>query len=244
MTTTTDNTTPIIVTATYCGDHLRYDGKTVESCRLVEGWERSYYNPQLLTGRRVMMPNGNYAPVSPDSLPDYVMGWLTTKYKILVAAREQLACEAMKAKEREAAYAAEALGDGEYACPVCGHHQHEDGECEYCGDGIVSLAAEDDAAPAEDTAEAVVVTRHPALIAYLEELGVVPAGTPVLAHASAEDVRGKHVYGVLPMRLAAEAAMLTEVSMNVPAEWRGKELSLEQIKACKPELATYKVSRI
>ena len=88
----------------------------------------------------------------------------------------------------------------------------------------------------------IIVTRHNALIEYLEELGVVPAGTPVIAHATEEDVCGKHVFGVLPMRLAAKAAMLTEVSMTIPVEWRGVELTLEQIKACKPELFTYRIN--
>ena len=91
--------------------------------------------------------------------------------------------------------------------------------------------------------DTIIITRHPALLQYLLELGVVPEGTPVLSHATVEDVRDKHVYGVLPMRLAAEAAALTEVSMNVPAEWRGTELSLEQIKACDPTLATYVIIR-
>ena len=45
------------------------------------------------------------------------------------------------------------------------------------------------------------------------------------------------------MRLAAEAALLTEVSMVIPAEWRGQELTLEQIKTCSPTLATYVVKR-
>lgn len=91
--------------------------------------------------------------------------------------------------------------------------------------------------------DTIIITRHPALLQYLRELGVVHEDTPVLSHATAEDVRCKHVYGVLPMRLAAEAAALTEVSMNVPAEWRGTELSLEQIKACDPTLTTYVVIR-
>ena len=91
--------------------------------------------------------------------------------------------------------------------------------------------------------DTVIVTRHPALLQYLHELGVVAEGTPILSHATADDVRCKHVYGVLPMRLAAEAAALTEVSMNVPAEWRGTELSLEQIKACGPTLTTYVIIR-
>ena len=92
--------------------------------------------------------------------------------------------------------------------------------------------------------ETVIVTRHAALLQYLIEQGVVNSTTHVVAHATAEDVRGKHVFGVLPMRLAAEAAMLTEVSMNVPAEWRGQELTLDQIRACSPCLTTYVVHRV
>ena len=68
-------------------------------------------------------------------------------------------------------------------------------------------------------------------------------GVDVLTHATIEDVRGKHVFGVLPMRLAAEAGLLTEVSLTVPAAWRGQELTLEQIKSCSPTLTTYEVSK-
>ena len=91
--------------------------------------------------------------------------------------------------------------------------------------------------------ETVIVTRHPALLQYLQKQGLVPADTPVLAHASEADVQGKHVIGVLPMRLASVTAKLTEVSMTVPAELRGQELSLEQIEALNPTLTTYVVRR-
>lgn len=92
--------------------------------------------------------------------------------------------------------------------------------------------------------ESIVVTRHEALLQFLQENNIVPAGTPVKVHANEVDVRGKHVYGVLPMRLAAEAAMLTEVSMVIPPEYRGRELSLENIKAFAPTLTTYKVVKV
>ena len=91
--------------------------------------------------------------------------------------------------------------------------------------------------------EKIIVTRHAALLQFLMEQGLVEEGVQVLTHATAEDVRGKHVYGVLPMRLAAEAALLTEVSLVVPLELRGKELSLENIKACNPAIATYRVAK-
>lgn len=90
----------------------------------------------------------------------------------------------------------------------------------------------------------VVVTRHPALVEYLTELGVVPAGTEVVAHATAEQVRGRHVFGVLPLHLAAEAASVTEVPLHVPAELRGVELTLEQVRQFSGPLVEYKVSRV
>ena len=90
----------------------------------------------------------------------------------------------------------------------------------------------------------VVVTRHPALVEYLTELGVVPAGTEVVTHATAEQVRGRHVFGVLPLHLAAEAASVTEVTLHVPAELRGVELTLEQVRQFAGPLVEYKVSRM
>lgn len=90
----------------------------------------------------------------------------------------------------------------------------------------------------------VVVTRHPALVEYLTELGVVPAGTEVVTHATAEQVRGRHVFGVLPLHLAAEAASVTEVTLRVPAELRGVELTLEQVRQFAGPLVEYKVSRV
>lgn len=102
------------------------------------------------------------------------------------------------------------------------------------------------AAAAQETqaVRPVVVTRHPALVEYLTELGVVPAGTEVVTHATAEQVRGRHVFGVLPLHLAAEAASVTEVTLRVPAELRGVELTLEQVRQFAGPLTTYKVSRV
>ena len=102
------------------------------------------------------------------------------------------------------------------------------------------------AAAAQETqaVRPVVVTRHSALVEYLTELGVVPAGTEVVTHATAEQVRGRHVFGVLPLHLAAEAASVTEVTLLVPAELRGVELTLEQVRQFAGPLVEYKVSRV
>lgn len=102
------------------------------------------------------------------------------------------------------------------------------------------------AAAAQETqaVRPVVVTRHSALVEYLTELGVVPAGTEVVTHATAEQVRGRHVFGVLPLHLAAEAASVTEVTLRVPTELRGVELTLEQVRQFAGPLVEYKVSRV
>ncbi len=75
-----------------------------------------------------------------------------------------------------------------------------------------------------------VVTRHPGLVAYLRELGLATEATQVISHASPEAVRGKHVCGVLPHSLSCLCERFTEVPLALPAELRGAELTLEQVR--------------
>lgn len=84
-----------------------------------------------------------------------------------------------------------------------------------------------------------IVTRHPALKDYLIERGVADASTPVLPHASEEDVKGKDVAGVLPMHLAAVTATFTTVELALPLEMRGRELSIEDMRRYCKGLRTY-----
>lgn len=91
---------------------------------------------------------------------------------------------------------------------------------------------------------AIVVTRHPALIDLLVERGIVPAGTQVLDHATAEDVHGQDVVGVLPLHLAAEAASVTELPLALTRDMRGQELSLETLRQIAGEPVTYRVTRV
>ena len=91
--------------------------------------------------------------------------------------------------------------------------------------------------------ETVVVTRHPALVAYLVEVGLVQEGVKVVTHATEDAVRRKHVIGVLPLRLAALAASITEVPLVLPPDLRGVELTLDQIRKYAGETATYAVIR-
>ena len=92
----------------------------------------------------------------------------------------------------------------------------------------------------EDT-NTVVVTRHPALITYLVQTGIVEEGVEVVSHADEAAVRGKHVIGVLPLRLAALAASITEVPLVLPPDLRGVELTIDQIREHAGEPSTYVV---
>lgn len=89
-----------------------------------------------------------------------------------------------------------------------------------------------------------IVTRHAALVMYLGEIGLAQNDTGVLQHATADDVRGKHVIGVLPLHLAAEAASVTEIPLALTADMRGRELSIDEVRAIAGEPVTYTVSRV
>lgn len=88
----------------------------------------------------------------------------------------------------------------------------------------------------------VLVTRHEALVEYFEELGI--KFDKVISHATEEDVRGNDVYGVLPLRLASFTNTVTSIDMNIPAEMRGKELSLTDIETYFTGMSTYQVKKI
>ena len=88
----------------------------------------------------------------------------------------------------------------------------------------------------------ILVTRHPALVEYFSNMGIT--FDKVITHATAEDVTGNDVYGVLPLHLASLANIVTTVDMDLPAEMRGKELSLTDIETYFTGMSTYQVKKI
>lgn len=86
-----------------------------------------------------------------------------------------------------------------------------------------------------------VVTRHPGLVAYLREQGMCDDSVEVCAHATPENVAGKRVCGVLPHNLSCLCETFTEVPLNLPAEMRGTELTLEQVRLYARDAVTYRV---
>lgn len=92
--------------------------------------------------------------------------------------------------------------------------------------------------------EKLVVTRFQSLVVYLKKIGYIEEDTKVLTHAKIDDVKGKHVFGVLPYWLSCHAAKFTEIQLRVPTERKGKELSLEEIEFYSLEPKSYVVKEI
>ena len=88
----------------------------------------------------------------------------------------------------------------------------------------------------------ILVTRHSALVEYFSNMGIT--FDKVITHATAEDVTGNDVYGVLPLHLASLANTVATVDMDLPAEMRGKELSLTDIETYFTGMSTYQVKKI
>lgn len=89
----------------------------------------------------------------------------------------------------------------------------------------------------------IVVTRHQGLVEYLREIGLIGPDAQVVAHAAPEQIRGQHVIGVLPLHLAAECASVTEIPLDLAPSQRGRELSLDEVRACARPAVTYTVRR-
>lgn len=91
---------------------------------------------------------------------------------------------------------------------------------------------------------AVVVSRHKTFIEYLKEENIVGEKTPVIGHATADDVSGKHVLGAIPPHLAVLAASVTTVPIIVPPQMRGVELSVDEIRSYARKPETYIITKM
>jgi len=87
----------------------------------------------------------------------------------------------------------------------------------------------------------IVVTRHPGLVEYLREVGLIGPEAEVIAHATADQVRGRRVIGVLPLALAALAQDVTEIPLAMAPADRGVELTCARVRQLAGPAVTYRV---
>lgn len=95
----------------------------------------------------------------------------------------------------------------------------------------------------EKLIDTVIVTRHAGQLEWLRRRGVTG---PVMDRVTADDVRGKHVIGTLPLELAAEAEKVSLVRFRSPqarqrlAETKG-DIPYEEMDALGAELVGFRV---
>jgi CRISPR-associated protein Csx16 len=91
------------------------------------------------------------------------------------------------------------------------------------------------------------VSRHPGAAEWAQAQGL--AVDRLLAHLDPAEVRaGDIVIGTLPVNLAAavcsQGARYLHLTLELPPDWRGRELSAADMVACGARLEEYRVLRV
>lgn len=89
-----------------------------------------------------------------------------------------------------------------------------------------------------------VVTRHKGLVEFLSDIRFITDDIPVKKHVNPADVQGLNVIGVLPTYLASKSNTVTVVELDIPEEYRGKELNREEVEEFAQSIKTYQVEEI
>lgn len=88
------------------------------------------------------------------------------------------------------------------------------------------------------------VSRHPGALEWAVRRGL--RADACVAHLEAEKVSpGDTVIGTLPVHLAAEVCArggrYLNLSLDLPEQWRGQELSADEMEACGAQIVQYAV---
>lgn len=90
------------------------------------------------------------------------------------------------------------------------------------------------------------ISRHPGALEWLREQGIEP--DHIVLHLEGQAIApGDLVIGTLPLHLACwvceQGAWYWHLSLDIPAEWRGQELTPQQMAACDARLEAFTVRR-
>lgn len=90
-----------------------------------------------------------------------------------------------------------------------------------------------------------IVTRHTNLIKVLQEHFPFLTDATICTHITDPSIlKNKHVFGILPLHFASLCDTITTIDMDVPSDYRGKELSYDEIKEFYKGTNTYKVTKV
>ena len=91
----------------------------------------------------------------------------------------------------------------------------------------------------------IVVTRHKALVEYLQEKGYVGSAVKVIPYIkSISEISGEIVIGVLPLHLAVYCKEVWEVPLDLPLELREVELGIKDIWRYANPIQCYQVKNL
>ena len=97
--------------------------------------------------------------------------------------------------------------------------------------GAITLHGPGPEQVAAELARPLIVTRHAGLVDHLRAEWPETSDWEVKPHASAEDVRGRVVVGVLPAHLAALTMLHVEIPLDMTQAQRGAELDANAVRA-------------
>lgn len=91
------------------------------------------------------------------------------------------------------------------------------------------------------------ITRHPGAIEWATRHGI--AWDKYVAHLDPNEITtGDTVIGTLPVHLAAivcaNGGRYFNLSLDLPAHWRGRELNADELEACNARFEQYDIKRI
>ena len=100
----------------------------------------------------------------------------------------------------------------------------------------------------EEKMKKIIITRHEAFVPFLKTLGVITPNEEfeVIDHITSNDViANKNVItSGLPLHLCAMAHKVTIVTLNIPFEKRGKELSIKNMESFFKGVKTFEVKEV
>lgn len=94
----------------------------------------------------------------------------------------------------------------------------------------------------EKQSHLIIVSRHQGLVEWLASHGIT--GQVITHVTDINDIKNKHVIGVLPLHLASQCSTITTIDMNLPPDKRGVDLSPTEMDHYNATMNTYQVTKI
>lgn len=89
------------------------------------------------------------------------------------------------------------------------------------------------------------LSRHRDLYQFFVNKKIISSDLPILEHVDNLDlIKNKRIIGIIPSKLAILAHSISQIELNIPKEFKGKDLTPEQLEEFSGELQTFKVEEI